>query len=186
MLHFGGVPPHPYADKWGTCPKDFFSSRKNPASVDPNLLDSLLHMIAFNEDSTDRVELLEITNHIRLCEANQVGTNAQNQHDRTCPHIWADAILHPPFGVEYPANLRTRFEDANPERRHWAPMHVLRRRAARVRLFVFWLRLCLEVKKQRSKCAMLAPDGALGRRFMAAREDAAAWGQGARKAARLE
>jgi|SaaInlV_125m_DNA_1040241.scaffolds.fasta_scaffold00827_8 hypothetical protein len=185
-LQFGGLPPR-FASQWASVPKDFFSSRKNPTSIDPNLLDGLLRMIAFNEDATDRMELLQITNHIRICEANRLGANAQIQPDRSCPHIWADAIMHPPFGFEYPANLRASFEDANPERRHWAPMRVLRRRAARVRLFVLWFGLMFGgLKKKRLKYAMLAPDGAWGRRFMGDREDAGAWGEGARKAARLE
>jgi len=53
---------------------------------------------------------------------------------------------------------------------------------ARVRLLMFWFALMTEVEKQRFKRAMLAPDGKWGRRHMAERADAAAWGEIAREA----
>ena len=62
---------------------------------------------------------------------------------------------------------------------------LLRPRVARVRLFAFWIAVLFEVWKQRLKAKVWAPDRLVGRRFMAAREDAAAWDEGARKEAGL-
>ena len=66
-------------------------------------------------------------------------------------------------------------------------IRLLRPRVARVRLFMLWFGLMYGgLKKKRLKYAMLAPDGAWGRQWIGAREDTAAWDQGARMGAGLE